>query len=69
MKNISAAIKKKNIVENIKNLKDVVNELTEADRAIIYSIVWCDSMKSYKDKYPLTDLLDVAADIKKFLKK
>lgn len=69
MKNISAAIKKKNIVENIKNLKDVVNELPEADRAIIYSIVWCDSMKSYKDKYPLTNLLEVAADIKKFLKK
>lgn len=69
MKNISAAIKKKNIAENIKNLKDVVNELPEADRAIIYSIVWCDSMKSYKDKYPLTDLLDVAADIKNFLKK
>lgn len=69
MKNISAAIKKKNIAENIKNLKDVVNELPEADRAIIYSIVWCDSMKSNKDKYTLTDLLDVAADIKKFLKK
>lgn len=31
MKNISAAIKKKNIAENIKNLKDVVNELPEAD--------------------------------------
>lgn len=69
MKNISAAIKKKNIADNIKNLKDVVNELPEADRAIIYAIVWCDSMKSNKDKYPLTDLLDVAADIKKFLKK
>ena len=69
MADISAAIKKKNIVENIKNLKDVVNELPAADRAIIYSIVWCDSMKSNKDKYTLIDLLDVAADIKKFLKK
>ena len=69
MKNISAAIKKKNIAENIKYLKDAVNGLSEADRAIIYSIIWCNSTKSNKDKYTLTDLLDVAADIKKFLKK
>lgn len=69
MADISSAIKKKNIAENIKNLKDVVNELPEADRAIIYSIVWCNSTKSNKDKYPLTDLLAVAADIKRFLKK
>lgn len=69
MADISSAIKKKNISENIKNLKDAVNGLSEADRAIIYSIIWCNSTKSNKDKYTLTDLLDVASDIKKFLKK
>lgn len=61
--------KKQNIAaEQLKMISDSVQNLPLNDRAMIYAIVWCSSDKSNLENYPVSNLLEVAESIRKFLK-
>ena len=64
------SVKKKQTtaVEQLKMIPDSVQNLPLNDRAMIYAIVWCSSDKSNLEHYPMDNLLEVARNIRKFLK-
>lgn len=66
---IMSVKKKQNIAaEQLKMIPDSVQNLPLNDRAMIYAIVWCSSDKSNLEHYPMDNLLEVARNIRKFLK-
>lgn len=64
---------------NIKNIKfkhnkfdDLINDdnfdnLSAADRALIYTMYWANSEKANKDRYEFDSIIDMAKTIKKFI--
>lgn len=64
------SVKKKQTtaVEQLKMIPDSVQNLPLNDRALIYAIVWCSSDKSNLEHYPIDNLLEVAENIRKYLK-
>lgn len=64
---------------NIKNIKfkhnkfdDLINDdnfdnLSAADRALIYTMYWANSEKANKDRYEFDSIINMAKTIKKFI--
>lgn len=64
---------------NIKNIKfkhnkfdDLINDdnfdnLSAADRALIYTMYWANSEKANRDRYEFDRIIDMAKTIKKFI--
>ena len=64
---------------NIKNIKfkhnkfdDLINDdnfdnLSAAERALIYTMYWANSEKANKDRYEFDSIIDMAKTIKKFI--
>ena len=64
---------------NIKNIKfkhnkfdDLINDdnfdnLSAADRALIYTMYWANSEKANRDRYEFNRIIDMAKTIKKFI--
>lgn len=64
---------------NIKNIKfkhnkfdDLINDdnfdnLSAADRALIYTMYWANSEKANRDRYEFDSIIDMAKTIKKFI--
>ena len=64
---------------NIKNIKfkhnkfdDLINDdnfdnLSTAERALIYTMYWANSEKANKDRYEFDSIIDMAKTIKKFI--
>lgn len=64
---MSVKKKQSNSIERITEMSDSIQHLSNADRAMIYAIIWCSSDKSNLEHYPLDNLMEVADRIRRFI--
>lgn len=65
---MSTVVKKENkIISDLTFFKSDLASLNPKDRALIYTMLWCNSDKSNKDHYSFTDVLGMSEQVYKFI--